>query len=158
MRQLTIGDVDTLLKINRARRGGLSAYLADLLARFANQLGVTVKQLHLDHDPALENRRQLFRNPGSTTPHGYVPDANDPNFLLYRIGGFRGSDHDIKTRVRGERGQFADNVIAKRARRRAKKIDTSDIPEVKEAWFKRAKIKWPKGRKLQGRNDLRRRK
>jgi len=91
-------------------------------AKLAGCLGVEVARLHLDHDPALENRAKVFDGDGRIV--GYVPAANDPVYLIYRVGGFRGSDHDIKTRVRGERGQFADNVLAKRERKRLRKASS----------------------------------
>lgn len=48
-----------------------------LLERLAHALGCQRKDLHLDHIPALVLRERL--------PSGkFKPDANDPNFLLYR--------------------------------------------------------------------------
>lgn len=125
---------------------GYGKLLSHLLPRLRSKLGVV--SLHLDHDPALENRERIaviVRN-NEVVGYKYSPDANDPDHLIYREGGFKGSAHDIKTRVRGERGQFADNVIAKRERRRVKRLTT-----------KKRKHNWPKGRKIQSRNNLRRR-
>lgn len=76
----------------------------------------------LDHDPALVNRKRYVRN-GKTF---YKPAANDPKFLLYREAG-PGSDHDIKTRVRGDGAQRSDlgqrrydkRVAKNRAKRKA---------------------------------------
>lgn len=79
--------------------------------------------VHLDHHPALENRQRIGDR--------YLPDANDPDYLTYRTA----HDHHIKTSVRGDGAQFADNVIAKRERRRRKKLEG-----------KRRKFKWPKRR------------
>jgi len=53
-------------------------------------------KVHLDHDPALENRTKIMRRDGQIG--GYIPPANDPNFLIYRIA----EDHRIKTYVRGD--------------------------------------------------------
>lgn len=65
----------------------------------------------LDHDPALVNR---MRRSSHKMVRGkmrkitiYSPDANDPKHLLYREAG-PGSDHDIKTRVRGDGAQRSD--------------------------------------------------
>lgn len=128
MRQLTWGQ-ESINQAITQYDGHLNKLLNEMLRRFGNQLGVTVDKLHLDHDPALENREKLFDkilSPNGLNAHyvhvGYLPNANDPDHLIYREGGFRGSAHDIKTRVRGERGQFADNVIAKRERKRLKKL------------------------------------
>lgn len=120
----------------RYMRVSYASYLKEfLLPRLRSKLWINKE--HLDHDPALENREKVFRK----SEHiGYRPDANDPDFLIYRDR----ADHDIKTRVRGEHGQFADNVIAKRERRRKKKAT-------------KRKYKWERGRKLQSRNTLRRR-
>lgn len=137
--------MDRLIDINRTRPGAVTSYLASLLHRLREHLGA--EKLHLDHDPALENRQKVRRKAGGEIIY-YAPGANDPDFLIYREGGFKGSAHDIKTRVRGENGQFADNVIAKRARRRAKKIAQKNAPRSKNL---RSPAPWPKGRKLQSR-------
>lgn len=146
MRQLTCGQElieETVAKAKRTRTVGV--VLADRLAQFANQLGVLVKQLHLDHDPALENRQKVYRHghAGLREHIGYIPDELSPDHLFYRVGGYRGSEHDIKTRVRGERGQFADNVIAKRERKRQRRLTK---PKRKHKWASRP---------LRSRNDLR---
>jgi hypothetical protein len=69
----------------------------------------------LDHDPALVNRRRYVRR-GKTV---YEPPANDPYYLRYRpagpVGG--GSDHDIKTRVRGDGAELSDLAKARKAKR-----------------------------------------
>lgn len=108
---------------------------------------------HLDHDPALENRERIYT---SLDEHiGYKPAPNDPDYLVYR----EKAAHDIKTRVRGEHGQFADNVIAKRERRRKKKAAAAKgvRPLKRRVGFgTKSKASWPKGRKLQSRNTLRR--
>lgn len=76
------------------------------------------KKYALDHNPALVNRRQRKHRDGSVS---YIPDANDPDFLLYREDG-PGSNHDIKTRVRGDGAQLSDLAIARKRKRREKKM------------------------------------
>jgi hypothetical protein len=49
----------------------------------------------------------------------YEPDANDPEYLVYRPHGAQhAGSHDVKTRIRGEHGQFSDIAMIKRQRRR----------------------------------------
>lgn len=111
-------------------------------AELAELLGCEPSDLRLDHDPALENRRRICNHRGEFVR--YVPDANDPEYLKYRTA----HSHHIKTNVRGDGAQFADNVIAKRERRRQKK-KTRRKPEWPEGKF-RVQLRWPK-RKLQSR-------
>jgi hypothetical protein len=97
--------------------------------------------LHLDHDPALGARVKVLRH-GEII--GYLPTANDPEFLIYREAGA----HRIKTNVRGEHGQHPDRVLIKKQRRRergSKKRRSRPIPSRKNPW--------PKGRKLRSRHD-----
>jgi hypothetical protein len=70
--------------------------------------------VHLDHNPALENRQKLYHNGVHVA---YSPPANDPEYLIYRTK----HDHHIKTNVRGDGAQYPDRVLAKRERRRARK-------------------------------------
>lgn len=105
----------------------LQRLLDDRLRKLAEQLACDVTDLRLDHDPALENRMKrtvvkLSRRKVRQIML-YSPDANDPKHLRYRPHGaeFEGSHH-IKTNVRGDHGQFPDNTIAKRERRRQKKV------------------------------------
>lgn len=102
---------------------------------------------HLDHDPALENREQVRDRDGVVLR--YIPDELDPDYLIYR----EKHAHHVKTNVRGEHGQYADNVIAKRERKRKKKMDDKAKPKRES---RSRKPKWssrpfPKGRKLQSR-------
>jgi hypothetical protein len=78
-------------------------------------------EVHLDHDPALENRVKVFDNNGRLV--GYQPDANDPEYLVYR----NKHDHHIKTNVRGDGAQYPDRVLANRERKRNRK-------KVKRKW------------------------
>jgi hypothetical protein len=106
-------DVIAIAKKNRC----LARQLNGSLAMLASNLGCEVKDLRLDHDPALATRPQERRGLGKKTY--YVPDANDPEFMKYRPHGaqFEGS-HDVKTRIRGDHGQFSDIALIKRQRRR----------------------------------------
>lgn len=76
-----------------------------------------VKDLRLDHDPPLGARKKTGEGKATV----YDPPANSPSHLAYRPHGaqFEGS-HDVKTRIRGEHGQFSDIALIKRQRRREK--------------------------------------
>lgn len=97
--------------------------------------------LHLDHDPPLASRPKYRRGLGKITY--FVPDANDPEHLFYR----EVAAHGIKTRVRGEHGQYSDLALIKRARRREKKVKKK-----RHVWRStglgkkktRPKTRWPK--------------
>jgi hypothetical protein len=91
----------------------------------ASCLGCDAKDLQLDHDPPLGARERKGDD--------YKPAANDPDYLIYRPK----VEHAVKTRIRGEHGQYSDLVLIKRERRRLKK-------KIK------AKRSWPK-RKMQSR-------
>ncbi len=75
--------------------------------------------VELHHRPALVNRRHF----GETR---YVPDANDPDYLVY----LPADDHDIETRVRGHHGQHSDLALARKRKRKERKA-------------RRPKRKWP---------------
>lgn len=91
-----------------------------LLSILAKRIGCDVDDMRLDHDPALGARPQYRR--GLSRKIFYTPRANDPDHLLWRPHGaqYEGS-HDVKTRIRGDHGQFSDTALMKRERRRAKK-------------------------------------
>lgn len=74
------------------------------------------KPFALDHNPALMNRKRC----GTGKQTVYSPPANHPDYLVYREAG-PGSDHDIKTRVRGDGAQHSDLALARIAKRKAKK-------------------------------------
>lgn len=135
IRQLGLNPLERVVMFNLHHSYG--AVLAELLHRLTLQLGCSVGELQLDHDPALQNRTKVFKRGKHVD---YIPHANHPDYLIYRVK----ADHSIKTRVRGDHGQFADNVIAKRERRRLKKKT-------------KRKHRWARGRKLRSRNNLRRR-
>lgn len=115
------------------------------LDELAALLGVSASELRLDHNPALVNRRR--RGEGKKTV--YVPDANDPEYLIYRTR----SDHDIKTRVRGDGAQLSDLAIVRKRKRKSRKMTKLKIKAV-SGWLRpggNAKRKWPTGQKLQSR-------
>jgi hypothetical protein len=89
--------------------------------------------VHLDHDPALAAREKIIRH-GEVV--GYKPDANDPDWLVYRVK----EGHRVKTFIRGEHGQYPDRVLIKRARRHERKKK-----KLQRRWPSRS---FPKGRKL----------
>lgn len=93
--------------------------LSGLLAQLAELLGCEPKDLRLDHDPALAIRHRVERD-GRIV--GYIPDANNPDFLIYRTK----TEHHIKTNVRGDGAQFPDRVLIKRERRRRKGPQNGD--------------------------------
>jgi hypothetical protein len=81
-----------------------------------------VKDLRLDHDPALCNREQRVYWRGDDVQGMnrivlYTPAANDPEHLIYRSH----ADHDIKTRVRGDGAQHSDLALRRIAKRRERK-------------------------------------
>lgn len=148
-----IGEMFPEQVVQTARRGrSLERLQKDLLTRFAETLACEVKDLRLDHDPALGLRAR--RGEGKSTT--YTPDANDPEYLAYRPHGaqFAGS-HDVKTRIRGDHGQFSDITLIKRERRREKKKRGKLSPKAKmpsRSRFGAGKTRWqnrpfPKRRK-----------
>lgn len=110
----------------------------------------------LDHDPALILRPYNPRI--KDVAKRYTPHAHDPAALIYR----EKADHQQKTT--GRRPGASRTITTKGsdiglktkfARLERRKVDTSDIPEVGEAWFKKAKLRrpipsrpFPKGRKF----------
>lgn len=111
-------------------------FLLFLIADWLHKVGETryvphstVGHLHLDHDPALTNRQYNART------KKYTPDANDPDYLIYRTK----EAHDIKTRVRGDGAQLSDLAIRRKNKRIAKKKRQARRP-----WPKR---KFPKSQR-----------
>ena len=74
---------------------------------------------HLDHEPPLMLRDR-------TRLGGYLPDANDPDWLIWRTE----EDHRLKTFVRGDGAQLSDAGKRRKAIRKRKKAT-------------RPKRKWP---------------
>lgn len=97
----------------------LSTFLFLALDALARHLGCERAELRLDHDPPLALRPQERR--GLSKKVFYTPDANDPDHLFYRPHGAQhDGSHDVKTRIRGDHGQYSDIVLIKRQRRRDK--------------------------------------
>lgn len=126
LRQLGELFIDDVICANRYaprdhRRRSLGKLLSEKLVVLADLLKCEVSDLRLDHTWALENRPKVFKNGIHVD---YDPPANDPEWLSYRPHGtqFVGS-HDVKTRIRGDRGQLSDNALAKKERRRLRKLD-----------------------------------
>lgn len=117
-----------------AHRTSLNRLLAIKLRTLSELMNCTINDLRLDHDPPLGARER--RGEGKNTV--YSPDANDPDHLFYR----EKSAHDVKTRIRGEHGQFSDLALIKRERRRQRKRS-----KPKKKWASRP---WPKSRKMRG--------
>jgi hypothetical protein len=126
-----------------AHKGKLGFLLLGCLNQFASTLACEVSDLRLDHDPPLGARDQIKTN-NPKAPYAYRPDANDPEHLRYRPHGaqYVGS-HDIKTRVRGDHGQFSDIVLIKRERRRQRK-ESEKKASILALAKKRPRHKWPK--------------
>lgn len=122
-----------------AHKRGHGRLLRTLLASLAEQLGCEPGDLQLDHDPALGVREKVFRDGVHVD---YVPPANDPGALIYR----EKTAHGIKTRVRGERGQFSDLTLIKRQRRRERPRPAKPKARLKTKGFAKIKNKsnWPK--------------
>jgi hypothetical protein len=85
--------------------------------------------VELHHSPALVNRKLKWRfvGKGYGTVPVYDPPANDPNYLVYMPV----DEHDIRTRVRGARGQYSDLALVRKRKRQERKA-------------KRRRFKWPK--------------
>ena len=102
------------------------------LASLLGPIGESI-ELELHHRPAIVNRHRK--------PNGrYVPDANDPEFLVY----LPKDEHDIETRVRGLHGQHSDLGLARKRKRAERKQN-------------QPKHQWP-SRPLQGRSTWPKRK
>jgi hypothetical protein len=86
------------------------------------------QKIQLDHNPALTNR------PFNEKTGKYTPDANNPEFLIYRTK----AAHDIKTRVRGDGAQLSDLAIARKRKRIERKKTVH-----KRQWPSRP---WPKSK------------
>jgi hypothetical protein len=138
----------------RRREGYRKKIKADYLAWLLNTLFGNAK-VELHHRPALVNRTS-----GIDTVHGkvrYIPDANDPEHLVYLPKG----EHDLETRIRGLGAQRSDlsqrRYLKKVAHNRLKRgearpnvagrsvVGRSKAGKAKRPW------RWPKGRKLRSR-------
>lgn len=118
----------------------LGTVVVDRKERLAALLGCKVEDLRLDHDPALVNREKIMLLDGAefrgvVRPKGakvlrYFPDANDPEYLAFRPHqADAAGSHDVKTRIRGDRGQLSDLALARKAKRAAKKAEGRPRPK-----------------------------
>lgn len=131
----------------RLHKGHLGKLLDSILIELAAKLGCKVHELRLDHDPPLALRkRRLYGYP--QTACCYVPDANDPDHLRYRPhGAEHDGSHDVKTRVRGDHGQYSDLALIRREKRRTAKTTTkynrknNRRPKIRSRGFDKAKRK-----------------
>ena len=117
-------------QLEQKPRGLAAAYLwtLDPAKRLKTILSYSFSgaKVHLDHEPPLAVRKKIRHRDGAVT---YVPDANDPDFLIYR----NADEHRLKTNVRGDGAQYPDRV-------RIKKIRRIEHPKPKQ------KYKWAKRR------------
>jgi hypothetical protein len=124
LRQLGTLFLEEVIQANRYDRRArekrsLGALLAHRLEKLAECLGCTVKDLRLDHNPALGARVKVFEKGVHVD---YMPGANDPDFLEYRPHGPQfARSHLIKTNVRGDGAQHPDRVLIKKNRRLEKR-------------------------------------
>lgn len=143
LRQLGEMFADDVIRANRfvpraVPTRSLARLLAEKLEQLAALLKCEVKELRLDHDPALGLREKI----GDGKKTRYVPDANDPEHLAYRPhGAEHAGSHDVKTRIRGDHGQYSDIVLIKRERRRERRACNKPA---KKARVLAKKTKWPK--------------
>jgi hypothetical protein len=121
----------------QANRGHLQKLLDRLLDELRTVLSpASDEPLHLDHDPALENR------PFDETTGKYTPDANDLEHLIYRSK----ENHRLKTLVRGDGAQLSDAAIARKRKKSERKKSRP-----KHLWSSRplrSAGRWPKERKM----------
>lgn len=115
----------------RRDRETMSAHLERRLESLAGVLDCAREDLRLDHNPALV-LRDFNKRTGK-----YKPDANDPDFLIYRTA----HDHHIKTNVRGD-GALRSDTSERVYRRR---VDRNKQKRKVRAKKKRtgAKPRWP---------------
>lgn len=133
----------------RLHQGHYGRLLQRILAELGEKIGTP---LHLDHDPALENR------PFNKRTRKYTPDANDPDYLFYRSK----QSHRIKTLVRGD-GALRSDASQRRYLKKVAK-NRAGVQPVKRGvgsrrkskvltrkWFSRplrSASRWPKNRKF----------
>ena len=103
--------------------GNYGLLLKGLLGRLA--LMLKAEKLELDHDPALVLREQHFVTFKGKMTLKFTPDANDPEYLVYRPDtGHRHKTHGVR---REDSPEFSDRVLMKRQRRRER-------PKRKKLW------------------------
>jgi hypothetical protein len=100
------GQLDDVLRAEALTKNG-SVRLVYMLGRmFGDQ------KVHLDHDPPLCLREIVDAERGI-----YKPDANDPEFLIYRTA----EEHRVKTFIHGEGAQLCDAGKRRKEIRRKRK-------------------------------------
>lgn len=130
--------IDAAIRINKRSIG---KFLAGLLPNLALALHCEVKELRLDHNPALGLREKIRNEAGDII--GYIPHEHSVDDLLYRSQ----HAHHIKTNVAGDGAQFSDTVLMKRERRRQRR----QKPE------RHKRKAWPQGAKIRSRGFEKRR-
>ena len=101
--------IDRFLAENKGR---YEAYHNELKPRLAEQLNCKTDELHLDHTLPLAARKKIRNEFGEVV--GYDPDANDPDYLRYRVR----VAHEFKTNKKGDGAQFRDRALINRQKRR----------------------------------------
>lgn len=134
--------IEMLIEDYRKLRN-LGGLLKGRMGDLADLLGCEIAELRLDHDPPLALRPKERRGLGKKTY--YVPDANDPEHLVYRPHGAQHEgSHDVKTRIRGDHGQHSDLALIRIEKRRAAK----KVKKKRRVWRSRpltqGKTVWPK--------------
>lgn len=161
MRQLGEMFPDDVIGDNHRRLGRLLASLLEQLTEI-----LRADKLHLDHDPALENRPYNPRI--KKVAARFTPDANDPLHLIYRVIRDEGPatlepgplSHHVKTHVRGEgarRSDTAERVHRRRVDKNRDRREATAAGKPKKRVQRTGRTKWAKGRKIENRNNLRKR-
>jgi hypothetical protein len=143
LRQLGEMFVDQVLADARTAKMSLGSLLAGRLSVLADLLKCEIAELRLDHDPPLA-AREIVKTNGRGQNY-YKPMANDPEYLNYRPHGAQHEgSHDVKTRIRGDHGQFSDVALIKRQRRRERVPKPKRGPKIKSRGFGKPnqKQKW----------------
>jgi hypothetical protein len=140
--ELTAAAIEEAKQLYRAK----AKLLEWLLSLVARRFGCEPRDLRLDHDPALGARPRAGEGKATV----YDPPANDPNHLRYRPHGAQFAEsHDVKTRIRGDHGQFSDVALIKRERRRQKREADAKDPKKDRSkrrpgpLGKKPKTRWP---------------
>lgn len=125
------------------QRNGLARVLTMMDAKWSKQskLDWMLHELfgsgpvHLDHDPPLVLR------PRSVRTGKYVPDANNPEHLVYRTV----VEHHIKTFVHGDGAQLSDAAKRRKAIKQKRKEEGKRTRGYRPI---KSRNEWPKGRKF----------
>lgn len=138
LRQLGYSDIDKIIEAHRADLTVAPKYRRTHAKLLRSLLPlISSERLHLDHDPALENRIRVHDKNGNVID--YEPAANDPQHLIYRTA----DGHKTKTLVRGDGAQRSDAAQRRYLNRveqnrgLRKKKPTRKIAQRKTIWPKR---------------------